>query len=191
MERAPSPTASTAPQTSRTPSSPSSGLPAPLTTTPAPPRIHHRRRKPPVSIPTLHLIETSATTPSRPSSPTRPVHAHAAAVSGTFLSLASTFVVVGQPKVITALPSDPAVARLPKHLALVAARALQPNLQVLTHKLPHPFFPPSQHRPGISRRLGGGPDAGEVQRAAPRSTSPNEESASMAATAGSSAGQEG
>ena len=50
--------------------------------------------------------------------------------SGTSLSLASTFIVAGQSRVITALPSDAAVTRLPKHLSQAAARALHPNLQV-------------------------------------------------------------
>ena len=56
---------------------------------------------------------------------------HSTNAIGTSLSLASTFIVGGHSKQITALPSHPAVARLPKHLSHTAARALLPNLQVL------------------------------------------------------------
>lgn len=113
--------------------SPSSSLKPPLTPNTA---SRRRRRRPlPVSIPTLHLVDSSAATQSRPSSPTHPVTIHATGTSVTSLTLVSTFVVAGQEKIIPALPSHPAVARLPKQLAHAAARALRPNLQVSHRKL--------------------------------------------------------
>ncbi len=135
MTCAPSPRARTASATSPTlPASPSSSLPPSVTQNTSSRRRH--RLAAPVSIPTLSIINSSAATPSRSSSPILPPHAYAAAISGTSgtsgtsLSLASTFIVAGQSRVITALPSDAAVTRLPKHLSQAAARALHPNLQV-------------------------------------------------------------
>jgi hypothetical protein len=80
-------------------------------------------RRRPVSIPTLHAISASAASAAECSS--------APTTGGPLLTLASTFIVAGQAKVITALPTDPAVKRLPRPLSVAAARVLQPNLMVL------------------------------------------------------------
>ncbi len=136
LERVPSPTATAKSQTSSTLPSPSSCLPPAIAT---PTASRRRRRKPPVSIPTLHLINSSAAAASRPQSPSHPIPNVSTGTHGSGLSLASTFMVAGQCKVITALPSNPAVARLPKHLSVRAASALQSNLQVPPLHV-HPTF---------------------------------------------------
>ena len=193
MEHVPSPTASAKLRTSSTMPSPSSSLP-PQVTTPTPSR--RRRRKIPVSIPTLHLINNSAATASRPLSPAHSIPDHATANPSAALSLASTFIVAGQSKVITALPSDPAVTRLPKHLSVAAAHALQSNLQVpplpqkkkqnVTFVLNFIFYCP----PGFSRRMVGCSGTSKVQQPYSCSIETKENAVAMAARAGGPAREE-
>ena len=172
--------------------SPSSSLKPPLTPNTA---SRRRRRRPlPVSIPTLHLVDSSAATQSRPSSPTHPVTVHATGTYVTSLTLVSTFVVAGQEKIIPALPSDAAVARLPKQLAHAAARALRPNLQVRQASTATPkrrYFQPSvvcvlkkfTFQPGVSRRMGGGNSPCELQRENEGFSGAEKNAAAMAAAA--------
>jgi hypothetical protein len=155
LERVASPSMSGKSRASSTLHSPSSSAPQPAAT---PSRI--RRSRPPLSIPTLHIINNFATATSRPLSPNRSVPDHSNGIPSAALSLASTFMVAGQSKVIAALPSDPAVARLPKHLAVAATRALQSNLQVPPLPPNRTFFELIVCSPGISRRLDGGSGAG-------------------------------